>query len=366
MTKHASGSIPFAQPVVASLVKEGFRPRDIKNNFNVVLENAGDVDLTLAVFHSLCQVKNKCLKRNSAHDEEPRKRRRYSRGERKHKDKDSDQMVDITPSSARTGQTHELAQEFLELAVNAYPEDARQKILSKQFAKIILDGNNMLFVTSGLRGLTLSKQRAKAEKMLSIAALAFSQIIGTTIEVVFDQTHLPKSKNSQVIAQPELSLVGSNLSEFTAKIVAIAASFPVIGIPLSFPNGTFASVSCARPEFATTDDKLIAWARGNAKQPTTEVVTTTTTSTTTSTETTTTNSSNVVSTATAPIVVANSSILVVSSDRALAGELSSLGVPLMKPGTWICLFSSLFSTSELSKEAAIAWFDNWVAGVVSN
>jgi len=322
--------------------------------------------LTLAVFHSLCQVKNKCLKRNSAHDEEPRKRRRFSRGERKHKDKDADHMVvDIPPSSSRTGQTHELAQEFLELAVNAYPEDARQRILSKQFAKIILDGNNMLFVTSGLRGLTLSKQRAKAEKMLSIAALAFSQIIGTTIEVVFDQTSLPKSKNSQVIAQPEISLVGSNLSEFTAKITAIAASFPVIGIPLSFPNGTFASVSSARPEFATTDDKLIAWARSNAKQPV-PVATTTTTSTTTSTETTTTNSSNVVSTATAPIVVPNSSILVISSDRALAGELSSLGVPLMKPGTWICMFSSLFSTSELSKESAIAWFDNWVIGVVKN
>jgi len=310
-------------------------------------------------------VKNKCLKRNSAHDEEPRKRRRFSRGERKH-DKDSDQMmVDVAPANARTGQTHELAQEFLELAVNAYPEDARQRILSKQFAKIILDGNNMLFVTSGLRGLTLSKQRAKAEKMLSIAALAFSQIIGTTIEVVFDQTQLPKSKNSQVIAQPELSLVNSNLSEFTAKITAIAASFPVIGIPLSFPNGTFASVSCARPEFATTDDKLIAWARSNAKQPV-PVATTTTTSTTTSTETTTTNSSNVVSSSNAPIVVANSSILVVSSDRALAGELSSLGVPLMKPGTWICMFSSLFSTSELSKDSAIAWFDNWLTGVVNH
>jgi len=308
-------------------------------------------------------VQNNRLKRSSPHNEEPRKKRRYSRSEKRHdkSENSSDRMAVDTPSGSRKGQTHELSKEFLEIATTAYPEDAGQKLKAKQYTKVILDGNNMLFVTSALRGLTLHGKRSKAEKMLSVAALAFSQIIGTTIEVVFDQTHLPKARNSDqnIISQPEISIVNSSLPEFNAKISQIAVDFPVIGVPLAFPNGTVVSVSSARPEFATTDDKLIAWARANSQQPAVST-TTTTTSTTTTTATATTSSPTVSS-----LIVPNSSILVVSSDRALAGELCSLGVPMMKPGAWISLFVSLFSSGE-SKELAFAWFDNWVTGVVND
>jgi hypothetical protein len=394
MKKHACESIPFAQPVVAILVKEGFKPKDIKKNFNVVLENAGDADLTLAFFHSLCQVKNKRLKRRYSHDEEPRKKRRCSRGEKnleKAKVSDSSDLMAVdTPSSKKKkakarsgdGQTHELSKEFSAIAVNAYPEDAGQKLLTKQFAKVILDGNNMLFITSELRGLTVGRKRAKAEKLLSVAALAFSQIVGITIEVVFDQTRLPKAMNSDqnFISQPEISLANSSLQEFNAKISQIAVNFPVIGIPLAFPNGTFVSVSSARPEFASTDDKLISWARANFQQPTAATTTSTSTTTstaiasTTTTTTTTTlplsspNSSSSGSSASSSLMtIPNSSILVVTSDRALAGELCSLGVPLMKPGTWISRFVSLFASGEkTSKDSAKEWFDNWVKSVVSD
>jgi hypothetical protein len=275
-------------------------------------------------------------------------------------------MAVDTPSGSRKGQTHELAKEFLEIATTAYPADAGQKLKAKQFTKVILDGNNMLFVTSGLRGLTLNGKRTKAEKLLSVAALAFSQIIGITIEVVFDTTHLPKVRSSDQNVKPmsEISIVNSSLPEFSAKISQIAVDYPVIGVPLVFPNGTVVSVSSARPEFATTDDKLIAWARANFQQSASTTTTTTSTTTTTAT-TTSTNASASTTNASPSLVVPNSSILVVSSDRALAGELCSLGVPMMKPVAWILFFVSLFSEGE-SKETAIAWFDNWVSGVVND
>jgi len=383
MQKNASGSIPVAQHVVASLVVEGFKPKVIKKNFHLILENAGDVDMTLAIFHSSFQAKNnfKALKRRNSSNEGSRKKRRCSGG--RGSKNSSDRMAVDTPSDSGNGQTHELAKEFLEIAATAYPEDVGQKLKAKQFAKVILDGNNMLFVTNGLRGATLHGKRTKAEKMLSVAALAFSQIIGITTEIVFDATKLPKAKNSDLkaISMPEIPIVHSNLSEFSAQISQIAIDFPVVGVPLIFPNGTVVSVSSARPEFDTTDDKLIAWARANSQQPAVpsstttmsnssqepaavSTSTTTTTSTTLTTATTSTNVATTTSTA-SPLVIPNSSILVVSSDRALAGELCSLGVSLMKPGVWISFFVALISAEEsASKGSAFQSFDNWVSGVV--
>jgi len=195
------------------------------------------------------------------------------------------------PMSDNNGQTHSLVSEFQQLALSAYPADVVEKIRSKKFAKIILDGNNMMFITDGLRKNTLCHKRVLSEKFLSIAALAFSKHFGVNTEIVFDTTLLPSSG-------------------------AFTAGLPLVGQMTVVPgSGNTFEISSARPLFKTTDDRLISFARTNLS-----VV------------------------ATAPLSSAgpnpNAEIIVVSSDRALAGELSSLGMFLMKPMVWVSLFVS--------------------------
>jgi hypothetical protein len=232
------------------------------------------------------------------------------------------------------GQTHELSKQFHQLAGEAYLPNVGEKILAKGFSKIVIDGNNMLFVTDGLRKNTLHGKRKQSEKLLSIAALAFSQLVGVTTEVIFDQTHLPRNKAALQDDMPRPSLLKS--STFTAEIAKIAKDFPIIGVPINFTDGTSVVVSSARPEFATTDDKLISWARANQQQgPTTGL--------------------------------SNSDIVVVSSDRALAGELYSLGVTLIKPGNWITLFASLLGEEQSSQKGAVfKWFDSYCLALSSD
>lgn len=136
--------------------------------------------------------------------------------------------------------------------------------------------------------------------MLASAALTYARITGVDTEIVFDTTHLPKS--------------ASESSEF--------AGIPAVGTPITLENGNTFMVSSARPEFRTTDDKLISWARQQRNDAPS-------------------------STASPLSSAGNDNVVVVTSDRALAGELSSLGISLVKPKQWIAMFSSVvFSHKE--------------------
>jgi len=262
--------------------------------------------------------------------------------EPKRKGNKSEGRMDLDMLSAlekkEGGQTHELSKQFLQLAPEAYAPNVREMILSKGFSKIVIDGNNMMFITDGLRKNTLHGKRKQSEKLLSLAALAFSQLVGVTTEVIFDATHLPKRRNDSIIDVTSVpTLEKSSVPTFTTEIAKIAKDFPVVGVPISFTDGTFVIVSSARPEFATTDDKLISWARANKQEL-------------------------------SPSGLRNSDIVVVSSDRALAGELYSLRVTLIKPGNWIGLFASLLGFEEQSsqKGALFKWFDSYCISLSSD
>jgi len=246
--------------------------------------------------------------------------------------------IDIAVEKKEGGQTHELSKQFLQLAPEAYASNVREMILSKGFSKIIIDGNNMMFVTDGLRRNTLHGKRKQTEKLLSIAALAFSQLVGVTTEIIFDATHLPKKREvGNLDEAPRPSVEKSSIPTFTTEIAKIAKDFPVVGVPVNFTDGTSVLVSSARPEFATTDDKLISWARANKQELSTSGL-------------------------------RNSDIVVVSSDRALAGELYSLGVTLIKPGNWIGLFASLSGFDEQSSQKGelFKWFDSYCISLSSD
>jgi len=246
--------------------------------------------------------------------------------------------IDIAVEKKEGGQTHELSKQFLQLAPEAYASNVREMILSKGFSKIIIDGNNMMFVTDGLRRNTLHGKRKQTEKLLSIAALAFSQLVGVTTEIIFDATHLPKKREvGNLDEAPRPSVEKSSVPTFTTEIAKIAKDFPVVGVPVNFTDGTSVLVSSARPEFATTDDKLISWARANKQEL-------------------------------SPSGLRNSDIVVVSSDRALAGELYSLGVTLIKPGNWIGLFASLSGFDEQSSQKGelFKWFDSYCISLSSD
>jgi len=246
--------------------------------------------------------------------------------------------IAIAVDKLEGGQTHELSKQFLQLAPEAYAPNVRELILSKGFSKIVIDGNNMMFITDGLRKNTLHGKRKQSEKLLSIAALAFSQLVGVTTEVIFDATHLPKKRDAGIPDETPIPPVEkSSVPAFTTEIAKITKDFPVVGVPITFTDGTSVIVSSARPEFATTDDKLISWARANKQEL-------------------------------SPSGLRNSDIVVVSSDRALAGELYSLGVTLIKPGNWIGLFASLvgFEEQPSQKGALFKWFDSYCISLSSD
>jgi len=96
-------------------------------------------------------------------------------------------------------------------------------------------------------------------------------------------------------------------------------------IPLD--NGSTFLVSSARPTFPTSDAKLVAWARAN------------------------------------PDLVPRT--LVVTSDRALAGELHGLGVSVVRPGTWLSFVAKTVSGSTGPDVDWKAWLDAWIDKVTS-
>jgi len=90
-------------------------------------------------------------------------------------------------------------------------------------------------------------------------------------------------------------------------------------------NGSTFRVTSAHPEFPTSDAKFVAWARANPEI--------------------------------APLT------LVVTSDRALAGELFTLGVSVTKPGVWLACLAAASASDGNSldwKEWVDAWIDRGV------
>jgi len=244
----------------------------------------------------------------SANDKEKRKREKRERkvgkkAERRgRKDK---KQAKTSQNVYPAGQTHDLSTDFRALALQAYPADCEENLRAKNYTQIFLDGNNMLFVKKVLRDLTLSPRRAQAEKILATAALSFAQLLGTSVEIIFDSTNLPRGDENS-----PLNFDGT---------------LPPVGSRVVLPSGTSFLLSSAQPHFSTSDDKLISWARfnrsseGNSKLDGESVLGTT-------------NGPN-----------PNIKVLVVSSDRALAGELNSLGVAMMTPKKWFSFFEKLLT-----------------------
>jgi len=89
-------------------------------------------------------------------------------------------------------------------------------------------------------------------------------------------------------------------------------------------NGSSFCVTSAHPEFTTSDAKFVAWARAH------------------------------------PDLAPNT--LVVTSDRALAGELFSLGVSVVKPGVWLACLAASSSNAGIEGQSLDwkEWLDAWI------
>jgi len=133
-----------------------------------------------------------------------------------------------------------------------------------QFTRIFVDGNNLMFLTNGLRKLTLQKKFRKIENVLASITEHFSEKTKITAILIFDGT--PTNSQKTLL------------------------------------NGSSMTVTSARPEFPTTDQALIHWAKNN------------------------------------PSEVASS--VVVTSDRALSGELKVAGLASVKPAEWLKFVAS--------------------------
>jgi len=138
---------------------------------------------------------------------------------------------------------------------------------------LFLDGNNMMFLTANLRGLTLGRggNRHQAEALLAAAAKSFvlSQPEGTKMQqavLIFDST-----KTDQI------AKIGRSTEEISFRICS------------------------ARPQFPTSDDALIAWAKEGKDQG------------------------------------ISSGMVFVTSDRALRDQLKEAGGRLMKPKQFLRL-----------------------------
>jgi len=132
-------------------------------------------------------------------------------------------------------------------------------IWPEHFKRIFVDGNNLMFLTNGLRHLTLRKNFRAVENVLGSITEHFSGQTKITAILMFDNTPTNTHKTLE--------------------------------------NGSTLTVTSALPHFTTTDKALIHWAKNN----TTEVA----------------------------------SSVVVTSDRALSGELKEAGMVSVKPSEWL-------------------------------
>jgi len=148
---------------------------------------------------------------------------------------------------------------FREIGNAAHVQLPKDQPWPGQFKRIFVDGNNLMFLTNGLRKLTLSKKFRQIENVLASITEHFSENIPINAVLMFDGTP-------------------SNVFK-------------------TLTNGSTLTVTSARPQFPTTDRALIHWATNN------------------------------------PSEVASS--VVVTSDRALSGELKMAGLVSVKPSEWL-------------------------------
>jgi len=173
-------------------------------------------------------------------------------------------------------------------AHNIFLDPTRIDPWPAQFTRVFVDGNNLFYITNKLRQLTLHHKTHLTEKVLSSVAEAFAQTIPMTMEVVFDHA-------KRCVPTIELK------------------------------NGSTFAISTARPQFNTTDDKLIHWATNNGGL--------------------------------------TGSTVAVTSDRALSQQLNSLGMSIVKPGTWLKYVAKLLTGD--SSVHYQQWLDAWTEKVLS-
>jgi len=324
------------QITIIDLVTEGFKPKDIRKNFHIVVLRAGDADGAVSAFKQVCQPKIRVPKkprgeRKRKHDsgQENKKGRRGEK--REERDRRKKAKIAEEGRGVYVGQTVSLAEDFTKLSAQAYSADAGEKLLANKFKKIFLDANNMMFMSRAFR----ECRGQKVEKVLSIAAFAFSQLVGIDTEIIFDNSRLPSANKNP--GQPPVVEIGvairknPTLQELNAEIAKFASNFPLVGVKVVTPTGTPFLISSARPTFKSTDDQLISYLRKPDQQPVAAAPDA--------------NSSMTTTVTSIAVPIANAldpkQAIIVTSDRALAGELYSMGVTAIRPGRWIALFASL-------------------------
>jgi len=325
------------QNTIISLVNEGFKPKDIRKNFHIVVLRAGD-DGVASALSQVCKPKIRVpkkpreeKKRKHGSEREHKKGRRDERKQERERRKKA--KIAEEGRGVYVGQTVSLVEDFTKLSAEAYSTDAAENLLGNKYKKLFLDANNMMFMSGAFRAC----RGQRVEKLLSIAAFAFSQLVGVDTEIIFDNSRLPSAHKKP--EQPPIVEIGvairknPTLQELNAEITKFASSFPLVGVTVVPPGGSPFLISSARPTFKSTDDMLISYLRKPDQQPVAAAPNTTSTSSTTTTVT-------AIATPTADALDPHQAI-VVTSDRALAGELYSMGVTALRPSRWIALLASL-------------------------
>jgi len=326
------------QITIIDLVNKGFKPKDIRTNFHVVVLRAGDTDGAVSAFSQVCKPKIRLPKKpreekKRKHDSE-RENKKGRRGERKQeRERRKKAKIAEEGRGVYVGQTVSLTEDFTKLSAQAYASDAGEKLLANKFKKIFLDANNMMFMSRAFR----EHRGQRVEKVLSIAAFAFSQLVGIDTEIIFDNSRLPSANNKPEQPPVDIGVTirkNPTLQELNAEITKFASNFPLVGVTVVPPGGSPFLISSARPTFKSTDDQLISYLRKPDQQPVAAAPDATSMTTTTVTS---------IAVPTADALDPKQAI-VVTSDRALAGELYSMGVTALRPGRWIALFASLLQT----------------------
>jgi len=166
---------------------------------------------------------------------------------------------------------------FLKVAKSAFLD----RLWPENITHLFVDGNNMFYLTSGLRFLSLKRSTRETEKVLAEITESFSKALLLETVLIFDHSKFQSSKILE--------------------------------------NGSKMIIKSAKPNFQTSDAALINWAKNN------------------------------------PDIAPRT--LVVTSDRALTGELSLSGVKVTKCGTWMNFVKHTLTGQSGDYSS---WVNSWV------
>jgi len=168
---------------------------------------------------------------------------------------------------------------FLEVAKTNFTSE----LWPENITHLFVDGNNLFYLTAGLRMLTIKRNTRETETVLAEITEAFTETKNNLVTtLIFDNSKLP--------------LINKILKN----------------------NSTFQTTT-ARPEYPTSDDALITWARNN------------------------------------PEIAPKS--LFITSDKALGVELSLTGAKVVKTGLWMGFVKKTLTGDGGDYNA---WLDGWV------